>query len=53
MFLNFFYCLEYVRKYASEEALLSLSQKFNLSHNNIDKGNESDSTISDFYEGNF
>jgi len=48
-------CSEYVRKYASEDALASLGRTLNSSSINNsseeynDEGNESDSTISEFY----
>ena len=43
-------CAEYVRKYASEDALGTMVRTQN-STDEYDEGNESDSTISEFYEG--
>lgn len=43
---------DYVRRYASEDALASIGRNFKSSNCN-DDCNDSDSTISDFDEGKF
>jgi len=43
-------CTDYVKRYASEDAVVGIGRSINTSEDYNDEGNESDSTISEFYE---
>ena len=40
-----------MKRYASEDAVVGIGRSINMSEDYNDEGNESDSTISEFYEG--